>query len=251
MSFDGYMQIIFTTIIPAIIAIVVEIIHGDQRAKKKYIIISIGIWALVLITASFTYFFSKQNNNEISDDESVAMERIIDSGNQLQVFTKGGENNGNETNSTKDKKEEMKQVASENTNDESKEQVLFDVNAEVLNIQEKYYSLPKPASLSEPTSSDPIFAYQDVNSMTIIKVYHGYGDVKYSRFYYFDEDGKLYFAFIFDKLKENRLYFKDDTIIRYIDEAGITYDLYNNLDTCEWEEFTIKESYEIFNNLNQ
>lgn len=59
MSFDGYLQIIFTTIIPAIIAIVVEIIHGDQRVKKKYIIITIGIWFLITIIVTIIYLYPK------------------------------------------------------------------------------------------------------------------------------------------------------------------------------------------------
>lgn len=59
MSFDGYMQIIFTTIIPAIIAIVVEIIHGDQRAKKKYIIFTIGIWVLNTIIVTIIYLYPR------------------------------------------------------------------------------------------------------------------------------------------------------------------------------------------------
>lgn len=92
MSFDGYMQICFTTIIPALIAIVIEIVFSNQRKKKKYIIFTIGIWVLVLIIVSFTYSITKYNNNEIIDSESHVAERTIESGDQSPIFTGGGDN---------------------------------------------------------------------------------------------------------------------------------------------------------------
>lgn len=153
-------------------------------------------------------------------------------------------------NSFQDKKEVMEYVASDNTNDEPEEQVLININTEVLNIREMNNSIPAPKNLPEPTSNEPIYRYHDTNGLTMIKVVSGYKDSIYSRIYYFNKDGNLYFAFVFDKLKENRLYFKDDTLIRYVDEVGMTYDLYDNLDTCEWEEFALKEGYELLNDSN-
>lgn len=52
-------------------------------------------------------------------------------------------------------------------------------------------------------------------------------------------------------MKENRLYFKDNILIRYIDENGDIYDLYENLETCSLFEFVLSESYELLENINE
>lgn len=83
-----------------------------------------------------------------------------------------------------------------------------------------------------------------------IEVSSGYNAIGYYRIYYYDENGKIYFAFVFDKKKENRLYFKDNILIRYIDENGDIYDLYENLETCSWFELVLSESHELFENIN-
>lgn len=233
-----------------------KIMKEDKKDNKSWyeklnilIGIIVGIFSILGIRVFKDGFIieSEINVQSLFDQEDTSQQGGISENNPQLKGTDVKVKDG----SSQDKKEEIEYVASENINVETEEQVLININVEVLNIQEKYYSLPAPENLPEPTSNAPVYRYHDTNGLTMIKVASGYKDFIYSRIYYFDEDGKLYFAFIFDKLKENRLYFKDDTIIRYIDEAGITYDLYNNLDTCEWEELTIKESYEIFNNLNQ
>ena len=55
MSFDGYIQVIFSTIIPAFIAIIIEVIFGKNKNKKKYVICTIGIWILVTIVLTVIY----------------------------------------------------------------------------------------------------------------------------------------------------------------------------------------------------
>lgn len=75
MSFDTYIQIVFSTIIPAIIAIFVRIKFGKQKVTKKYIIVTFGIWLLVFTIVTAIYFYTKQdklNDNEdiITDDYS-------------------------------------------------------------------------------------------------------------------------------------------------------------------------------------
>lgn len=47
---------------------------------------------------------------------------------------------------------------------------------EVEQIQNKYYNLPEPNSLPEPTPDQPINKCYDDNNMKIIKVYCGYGE---------------------------------------------------------------------------
>lgn len=64
----------------------------------------------------------------------------------------------------------------------------------------------------------------------------------YSRDYRF-HNGKLVFAFIFDGTEEHRLYFKDDHMIRYIDENSVTYDFPDCDKYSSWAEKALKEAY--------
>lgn len=123
----------------------------------------------------------------------------------------------------------------------------IDVDEEVKYIQKKYKNLPEPNSLPEPTSDNPINKCYDDNNMKIIKVFCGYDNINYSRMYYYEND-KIYFAFIYFKgEEEHRLYFKDDSIIRYKDENGIIYDADEGDIVCEWTKFALEDSYEVLN----
>ncbi len=67
----------------------------------------------------------------------------------------------------------------------------------------------------------------------------------YSREYYY-HDGKLVFAFMFNGGEEHRLYFKDDHMIRYIDENHTVYD-YGALDPfASWAERALEEGKQVF-----
>ena len=63
----------------------------------------------------------------------------------------------------------------------------------------------------------------------------------YSREYYY-HDGQFIFAFIYNGTEEHRLYFKDNHMIRYIDESHTTYD-FPNLDAFkDWEQRALEEA---------
>ena len=64
----------------------------------------------------------------------------------------------------------------------------------------------------------------------------------YSRDYRFHDD-KLVFAFVFDGTEEHRLYFKDDHMIRYIDENHTTYDYPDTAQFSYWENKALSEAY--------
>lgn len=69
MSFDSYVQIIFSTIVPAIIAIIAEIIFSNQKVKKKYVFFTFGIWLLVFIIITVIYFFTEQGESGTIEDD--------------------------------------------------------------------------------------------------------------------------------------------------------------------------------------
>lgn len=123
----------------------------------------------------------------------------------------------------------------------------IDVEEEIKEIKKQYYIVQNQKdTFTQHPVSNKIKVYYVTDEVVSIEVLSGYNDIGYSRIYYYDENGKLYFAFVFDKKKENRLYFKDNILIRYIDENGDIYDLYENLKTCSWFELVLSESYELF-----
>lgn len=98
------------------------------------------------------------------------------------------------------------------------------------------------------SDNSQIRIYYTSSEIESIEVLGDFSNTSYSRIYFFDKD-ILYFSFIFKGgEKENRLYFYNDTLIRYKDEDGITHDLYKNLESCEWKNFSLEESYELLNN---
>ena len=78
-----------------------------------------------------------------------------------------------------------------------------ELETEIERIREYYYS---------PTSAD-----------TKITLDKGANGIDMSRDYRF-HNGRLVFAFMFDSDRERRFYYKDDHLIRYIDENGTVYD---------------------------
>lgn len=101
----------------------------------------------------------------------------------------------------------------------------LDVEAEVKQIRTWYYS---------PTESDEKFV-----------ISKGTDDWNYSREYYF-HDGLLYFVFIFNGSEEHRLYFKDNVMIRYIDENKNVYDYGNTSDFYDWEDRALSEAKQFY-----
>ena len=69
----------------------------------------------------------------------------------------------------------------------------------------------------------------------------------YARDYRF-HNGKLVFAFVYDGTEEHRLYFKDDHMIRYIDENHKTYDFPDTVSFSSWEERVLDEAYRVYQN---
>lgn len=68
----------------------------------------------------------------------------------------------------------------------------------------------------------------------------------YSRDYRF-HNNQLVFAFIYDGTEEHRLYFKEDHMIRYIDENHVTYDYPETSKYQSWADKAIEEAYSLIN----
>lgn len=87
MSFDTYMQIIFSTIVPAIIALAVEIRFSGKEVRKKYIVGTFGIWLIVFTIITVIYFSTKQDKYEMIDNEYTSEDITTDD--YSQTYTNG------------------------------------------------------------------------------------------------------------------------------------------------------------------
>ncbi|MBQ3022459.1 MAG: SH3 domain-containing protein [Clostridia bacterium] len=65
-----------------------------------------------------------------------------------------------------------------------------------------------------------------------------------SRQYYYDAgSGQMVFAFIFKGKQEHRLYFRNNEIVRYIDENGEIFDYPNFAEAVELADYAMTEAY--------
>lgn len=115
----------------------------------------------------------------------------------------------------------------------------FDVEEEVLKIRELYN-----ATQSNLTKKDNVSGkvkYYDDSSKLVRMDIPSNSITSYTKYYYF-ENGELYFAFVFDGTKENRLYFKDNRLFRWIDEDGGIHDKErSNNAFIEWEKIVLND----------
>lgn len=122
------------------------------------------------------------------------------------------------------------------------EKKTFDVDSEVEHIRALYYATQEdPGTLTEYHGAA---YYTDNGSITKIICPGGYRDWGYSRNYFYD-NGKLYFAFVYDGTIEHRLYFADGTLIRYIDDKGTIMN-YGDIDCdCPMQSRVVAEAAEV------
>lgn len=116
----------------------------------------------------------------------------------------------------------------------------IDVDGETEKIRSHYYT----------TQDDPgdqyeiggVTYYYKNGSVTKAICPSGYDNWDYTRWYFYS-DGKLYFAFVFDGSEEHRLYFVNDTLIRYIDDNGNIMD-FGSIN-CPFESRVKTEAYSL------
>lgn len=100
----------------------------------------------------------------------------------------------------------------------------MDLEAEIAQIQEKYYAAQDRLNNMEIVSEDGVTTYIEDGNVCKIVVAKGTGGIDYAREYSFG-NGKLCFAFVYDGGGEHRFYFVDDMLVRYINERSEIYDL--------------------------
>ncbi len=207
--------------------------NKDKKDSKSVIIIILSVvLCAVLIFAVVGGSIIVHNHNVDMSNESETADEKDD--------TKVVRKSNYKINKQIKKQKELKHKKGSNTS--AGREAVSDVEGKVQDIRDLYYKTQNNLdSLFAVQTDDRITQYHnDKSELVRIDVLP---DEKsnYTRYYYFD-DNKLYFAFIFDGEKEHRFYFQDDMLFRWIDETGTIYD--NDFDNGEFmrcEEKILKE----------
>ena len=259
MSFDGYVQIIFSTVIPAFIAIAIEALFSNRLNKKKYVICTIGIWVLVAIIVSVIYILPIWNNNYIEDKSKYVLDDSeVKIGDQSPVFTGDGDNKVIYNNYYTDTiSKSALSPENEILENESTIQLNFGLAMQDIYNNEKIIK----EEIINNKENKPVYSsiypgvsyWHILSKVRLIEVATGFRNLQCSRIYYFDENENLTFALIDDDKGEHRLYFYKDILIRYIDTNGEEHDINYGLENfeCEWTKLALEESYEIFNGVKK
>ncbi len=104
----------------------------------------------------------------------------------------------------------------------------IDVESEVATIRDNYYATQNNINNYQVEIDGDVTLYYEGEYPVKAVVKSGYNDWELTREYYY-HDQELYFAFIYNSNEQHRLYYKNRTLIRYIDENNNTYD-YGELD---------------------
>ena len=164
--------------------------------------------------------------------QSIQEGRTLNKGDTVMLFVSSGKQVATEAEKATEEPATEQETASDT----------YDVESEVETIRGWYYATQDyPGQASE---IDGVTYYATNGQVNKIVCPSGNSDVNYSRMYYF-HDGKLYFAFIYDDSNEHRLYYKDDVLIRYIDENGTVTD-YGSID-CPFDSLAKTEAYTLLN----
>lgn len=254
-------------LIVAIIALVVFLLSyfsKGKTSKRIYIILGALAAALSVLTPYIVEIFDnevekEQNFYTISENKGIEGDKDILSNQKNDEKIENNETEDTEIAYEVDrpedegKQEDIVVGTVENYTSSQKEEntIIINVEDEVKEIKRKYYDFQQQKDdLQQHPIDKNIKIFYASDKVVSIEVASGYNDIGYSRIYYFDENSKLYFTFIFDKKKENRLYFKNDILIRYIDENGEIFNLYENLESCIWSDLALCEGYELLESVN-
>lgn len=120
--------------------------------------------------------------------------------------------------------------------------IISDIEVVANEVRSLYYETQdNKDSYDKKIIQDGVTAYVNNGQVVLIEVMGDKIGETYSRMYYF-HNNKLYFSFIFSGMLENRLYFKDGILFRYIDEQKNAMDSGTGVENCGWESVAREES---------
>lgn len=217
----------------------------------------IGIVASIFTILGITLFGNKSifNNHSVKDDPVSINNYEVETGNQSPIAIDGGVVNVTYYNNTSFESTEFSKTnISKNDTLTAKATSQFDFAEAIRHIHSNELIIKEKAinnDENKPVYSSiyPGVSYTQIsNDIRLIEITNGYREYQCSRLYHFDEEGKLTFSLIKDNSGEHRLYFYNDTLIRYIDTDDNVHDINYGLENfeCKWTELALTESYEIF-----
>ncbi len=200
-------------------------VNSKKRGKSFFIVLCIlvlvlcaGIIALLDVmrqnnaeNIEITGSMKEKRKEDNSTEHIQELEKASESIAETQVVTE--ELDLKESTEEKDTQSEILNPLPEN----------FDVEKEVEYIRKLYYETQENVDNFLQNEIDGITYYLDKEELVKAIVKSGVGNSPYTRNYYYEE-GKIYFAFIFNGTEEYRFYFKDNCLIRYIDSTKTVYD---------------------------
>ena len=201
-----------------------------KRKKDKGLVFLIVLLVVVLIaSASVIGYIYFQNNSVNIETPNIEMSTDDNKEEGSDI-----EENGDVTSDETDVTEDLEEPEYIDDN--------FNVEDEVLRIRGLYNTTQSNlSSLTKDSSESGKVKYYDTDSKLVRMDIAANSITSYTKYYYF-ENGELYFAFVFDGTKENRLYFKDNRLFRWIDEAGKTHDKERSNSTfLEWEKIVLDD----------
>lgn len=219
----------------------VENIHSDddvplKRKRKTPIMIIVLVIIIVLLSAALAVYVIYDRHTGNDYVQSVSEEHSH----------QGNDENDTKTDTTKEELVQTKSLEEQienmaDTAESLQRTAVENVESKVLTIRNWYNDTQRNLeNLSTVKASEIITEYYDKSSCVRVDVSANEKN-SYNRYYYF-KDNNLYFVFAFDEQKENRLYFYNETLFRWIDESGIIHD--NDFDSAEfmlWEKTILNE----------
>lgn len=216
-------------------------IKTSKPKKDKGLIFLIVLLVIVLLASAciigITYLKSNSINIEIPKIENAEKNKNIDTDKNKISLKEDSENTEISTNEEDAENTEIAESEKQTQKSEIAELPDdFDIESEVSLIKSQYYYTQENlSSFEKKIFSSGMTAYFDENtSLSKIDIPANSADT-YTKYYYFNENG-LYFVFAFDGKKENRLYFKNNELFRWIDEFGKTHDNeFENSSFVDWQ----------------
>ncbi len=201
----------------------------QKKSSSKIIVVLVLI--ILLLISSFVGYVA-YNNSKIEKDTHVVSSVQTEKKKDAEPISKD-----EPSPTTKEKAEAKVGNISENT-DLQIDNKIENVSEQVSYIRNAYYEIQNSLQTLKTINDGEITKYYRNNKVVRLDISSGTID-NYTRFYYFDNE-KLIFVFCFDGNKENRLYFKDNVLFRWIDENGNTHDNeFNNTDFMDLKTQTL------------
>ena len=202
-----------------------------SNQKNIIIVLCCVILGLIICLVGIFYYFVIHENNKTENEEIITTEE------QINITT----DKNTDENFIIVEDEKVQDNKSAESTEKLPRTAVENVENKVLTIRNWYNDTQSNLeNLSTVKGVKGITEYYDKSSCVRIDVS---ADEKnsYNRYYYF-KDNKLYFVFAFDGQKENRLYFYDEMLFRWIDESGIIHDNdFNSKEFISWEKVILNE----------